>query len=234
MPEGIDEAAGKAAGEAAKEEAASVSWPPTEADAERISGAVGAAAAGAACVAGGAATYGATTALEAAGICSAIGKVIGEFVGEAVYDLVDSWFGTSDATQRHLDSLHRKQVFDAAMLDAGNRLYTLHVDKGPKQPRVSDGVMVTVSSPSAEISAMKRWGLRTDRYFGWDIQSNEQLSESLRLLFIAESARAAEIVASNPNQSSSSKNSVAAVIVLGVVSFIGVGLLQKFITRGKF
>lgn len=232
MTEGIDEAAGRAAGEAAKDEAASVSWPPTEDDAERIGGAVGAAAAGAACVAGGAVTYGATTALEAAGICSAIGKVIGEFVGGAVYDLVDSWFGSDDLTQRHLDALHRQEVYNAVRSEAGHRLYQLMVDRGPKQARIADGALVTVSTPAFENSNLRVWGARSDRGYGWDIQTNEQLSASLRLVFIAESARAAEIVASNPNPPK--RKGTAGVVVGLVVTGLVITVLRKIVTRGKF
>lgn len=228
----IDEAAGKAAGDAAQKEAATVSWPPTEDDAERIGGAVGAAAAGAACVAGGAVTYGATTALEAAGICSAIGKVIGEFVGGAVYDLVDSWFGTSDATQRNLDALHRLEVFKGARLEAATRLHNLMVKNGPKVPRLVDGALITVSSPAFEYSNLKVWGLRDDRGWGWDLQTNEQLSASLRLLFIAESARAAEIVASNRNPPK--KKGAAAIVVGLAVTGLVFTVIRKIVTRGKF
>jgi len=219
--ENASEAAGKAAGDAAADEAKKAKWPPTKDDAKRIGGAVGAAAAGAACVAGGAVTYGATTALEAAGICSAIGDAIGTVVGGAVYDLVDSWFGTSDATQRNLDAIHRKEAFETAREAAKNRLSALAMQYGLKY-----------NTPGQEYIELKRWGMRDDRGYGWNLQTNDMLSRSLRLLFIAESARAAEIVGANTKKSS--KNSPAAIITLGVVSFLGVGLLQKFITRGKF
>lgn len=209
---GAGEAAGEAAGAAAAKEAQNAEWPPTKGNAEAVGAAAGTAAGAAACAAVGAAA--------ASPLCAYVGGKVGEFVGGAFYDLAVSWFGTSDATQRHLDALHRKETFDAAVFEAGTRLAVLAKSVGV-YPKASIAYLA-----GFERTLMKKWGLRVDRGFGWDLQTDEQLSASLRLVFVAESARAAEIIAANPKPSSST-GTVVKVVAAASLLFV----VAKFAAR---
>jgi hypothetical protein len=229
-----------AAGQAAYAEAFKSEWPPTKDNAE----AVGGAAATAACHAAAGATYGATEAAAQLGWCSAVG----EFIGGVFYDLADSFFGTSEATRLNLDRINRDTTAQFETYRAGYRLCALSQEHGARvdcgqldeenlrhclYQNVINGTQTLCSSLGAshEVHKMRiSYHLPSGRGQVWDLQTDKQLTEYLRHLAAAESGRAAEIIARNPN----SKKSIGLVVAIGIAGFIGLGILQKLVTRGKF
>lgn len=208
---GQDEDPADAAGRAAYDEAQNASWPPDKSDAESVGAAAGGAAAAAACTAYGAAA--------AAPLCAAIGSEVGELVGGIFYDLADSFFGSNDATRRHLDRVHRQEAIANATKLAGARLAELHHQADAKwivkRTDVPGGV-------AWEIRAMReKYRLPSGRGYTWDLETDAQLQGQLKRLAAAESGRGAELIALKNELNPPSSGGGTGGLVLGVVGIGG-------------
>lgn len=224
--------AAEAAGSAAYNRAQQSSWPPTQGDYEAV-GSVAGAAAGA--VIGG--PIGAT-------IGAAIGTAVGAAVftlGQAISEGLDPNRGAGDAPM--LMQYVRTTVSPSTLRAAEY----LAVQCRGVSDKTASMLLTTPNAVRVELDALTRWGvpLSNDGYgivvglndavkYGGAAAGRPLVEAFQRQLFAATSARLAECKTYQETGAPSKKNSPAAVIVLGVVSFLGVGLLQKFITRGKF
>lgn len=197
-----------AAGQAAYDEALEADWPPTKDNAKAVGAAAGGAAATAVCTAYGAAA--------AAPLCAAIGAKVGEVVGGVFYDLADSFFGTSDATRRNLDAIRRRATLQVELLKAGYRLCELEgrTDCGTYDEQALYGCAYSCAiggscscgSGAAQFQVntlYSKYNVPRGRGFTWDLQSDEQLTNMLRVVAAAESGRAAEIITKRELQSES-------------------------------
>lgn len=201
--------AADAAGTAAKDRALASSWPPSKADYEAI-GMVAGAAAGT--VLGGP-------------IGGAIGAFVGEYVGGIIYELGD--YLIADAGYNPASQF----VADAGATAAWIRRTV---------QKLANDCGTTIDD---EYAALIRWGtiglnpdgslsLPRDSVTRYGVEASFTSLQTLqKTVFAASAARIAEC---QTLHSKPSKNSVGAVIALGVVSAVGIGLIQKFVTRGKF
>lgn len=196
------------AGSAAKDRALASSWPPSKADYEAI-GMVAGAAAGT--VLGGP-------------IGGAIGAFVGEYVGGIVYELGS--YLIADAGYNPASQF----VTDARATGDWVRRTA---------QKLAEDCGTTIDD---EYAALIRWGalinpegslpIARDSVSRLGVEGAFQaLATMQKSIFSASAARIAEC---QTLHSKPSKNSVGAVIALGVVSAVGIGLIQKFVTRGKF
>jgi len=197
--------ASQGAAQAAYDRALLSSWPPTKEDAEAIGAAAGAAAG----------------AVFGGGVGAIIGGTVGGFVGGVVYDIVNSIPSAADNPAARFMVYHRAYVTDV-------------VSPTMKQLQTMCGI-----SEEGLRERLRKWGweigILSDPQAAARRDANDALrvlEENKKLFFRAVSAVAAEC--QTQKQGSSGKNSAAAIVVLGVASAIGVGLIQKFVTRGKF
>jgi hypothetical protein len=58
-----------------------------------------------------------------------------------------------------------------------------------------------------------------------------EFKAQLKRIFVAESARAAQIMA---QKRQATRKALGTIAIVGLAGFIGIGLLQKLVTRGKF
>jgi len=210
--------AATAASDAAYTRAQQSSWPPTEGDYQAV-GAVAGAAAGT--VIGGP-------------IGAAIGSAVGTAVGSGVFSLVEAIGGGLDPNRGNDGPVYmynlRREIVPAAQVAA------------------TELAVLCGTSSQYEITKFQQRGLRVkddgiaEEWQAWEdaakhggIASTVKPSVEIfqRTLFASTAARVAECETLKQTKGSS-KNSPGAIITLGVISFIGVGILQKFITRGKF
>lgn len=226
--------AAEAAGSAAYDRAQQSSWPPTKGDYEAV-GSVAGAAAGA--VIGGP-------------IGAAIGAEIGTAVGAAVFTL-------GQAISQGLDP--NRGAGDAPMF-----MQYVRTTVAPSPIRAAEylalqcrgitdksKLLTTPNAVKIQLDSLARLGvpLSDDGYAllpgltaamgsggpAGVARARPIVVEFQRTLFAATAARVAECETyKQAGDTPSSKNSVGAVIVLGIVSAVGVGLIQKFITRGRF
>lgn len=214
--------AAQAAGNAAFERAKQSSWPPTEGDYQAI-GTVAGTAAGAAL--GGP-------------IGAAVGSVVGSAVGSAVFSLVGAIAGGLDpgggGPGPLMLSNYRRTVAPAPKL-AAEKLAT---DCGTSfaaevQGLQRRGMPIDDTAYPTQV-VMRSWANTLNPGGGGPTQLQAQVEAFQRLLFAATAARVAECETIKAQKGAKSSGSMGAVVVLGIVSAVGVGLLQKFITRGKF
>jgi hypothetical protein len=215
--------AATAAGDAAYTRAQQSSWPPTEGDYEAV-GAVAGAAAGT--VIGGP-------------LGAAIGSAVGTAVGSAVFTLGEAISGGLDPNRGAGDAPTYWRYVNHEVSFAPIETARLLAER-------------CNTSESSEITALQNRGVEIDNKgsiadqvtTSWRTamgaggpagvaRTRPKVNDFLKRLFAASSARIAECETLKQTEGSS-KNSPGAVITLGVISFLGVGILQKFITRGKF
>lgn len=201
--------AADAAGSAAKDRALASSWPPSKADYEAI-GMVAGAAAGT--VLGGP-------------IGGAIGAFVGEYVGGIIYELGD--YLIADAGYNPASQF----VSEAGETVAWIRRIA---------QKLAEDCNTTIDD---EIAALIRWGtiglnpdgslsLPRDSVARYGVDAAfASLRNLQKTAFAASAARIAECQTLHAKPK---KNSAGAVVVLAIASALGVGLVQKFVTKGKF
>ncbi len=216
------DAAAQAAGAAAKDRAEDSAWPPTESDLE----AIGAVAGVAACAAIG------------AGAASPLCGAIGSSVGSAVFQLGEAIAGGLDPNQNRLREY--SELIQRTETYLQDTLESLAIGCGTSRP--------------TEVAALRRWGsqqftswqqsgaaawVTEDGHLAGDLRRGypdafQKLEHAQKSIFVAAAAREAECKTKQTIEGKSGKSPIGTVIVVGVASFVGLGLLQKFITRGKF
>ncbi len=201
-----------AAGQAAYDRAATSAWPPTKTDVEAIGAAAGA-------VVG--------TALGGP-VGTIVGTAVGGFVGGVAYDLINAIPSAGDnPLARFMVAL--KQV-GAARNDILAKLAE------------SCG-----TNTDAQWEALQEWGAEPLCQEGSDCRrdwanhflahgeaSTYALLDQKNQSFFRAAAAQTAVCETRKQTGGKSKNSIPAVITLGIVSFVGLGLLQRFVTRGKF
>jgi hypothetical protein len=204
--------ASSAAGKAALERAKQGSWPPTEGDFK----AVGAVAGTAACAAIGAGA--------ASPLCGIIGTAVGSFVyqiGNAIASGMNAGYNPAAQFLVRLDAEYYK----------------------PVQATVKDLTQNCGTSEDAEYQALQRLGA-----VELTLEGSHQLREralnpssaagyletAKKNFYAAASARAAECSAHDAVLKGAGKSNFGLIAVVGIAGFIGFGLLQKLVTRGKF
>lgn len=205
--------AATAAGEAAFERAKQSSWPPTQGDYEAI-GAVAGTAAGA--IIGGPAG-------------AAVGSVVGTIAGTIAYKIISSL---------------PEGFLDAGYNPAARYWVALDAFKVTLDSIVLDLAKQCNTTKENEYSALIRWGVEgltseglpylvwREKATKWGPPAAMQALEKLKKqVFAAASARTAEC---ETIKQGTKKTSVGTVIAVGLASAIGIGLIQKFVTRGKF
>lgn len=230
--------AAQAAGTAAYDRAEQSAWPPTEDD-FRATGAAAGAAAGA--VFGGP-------------VGAAIGGVIGNEVGSFVYGIGDAIAGGLDPNRGAGDAPLFMQYVRTTVAPSPIRVAEqLAVQCRGVDDRLAGKLLTTPNAVRVQLDALARWGIAlTEDGYAANIAGEvhralgsggpagvaraRPLVEAFqRQLFAASAARLAECVTyKQANTAPAKKSSIGTVIVLGIVSAVGVGLLQRFITRGKF
>jgi len=224
-----DESPGDAAASAAYTELENTDWPPKRADVQRIAGAAGGAAAGAGCVAAGSVTAGASA--LASPLCAAIGKILGEYIAGAIYDIFDGFF-VEEYVAPQYDHVMYQRTRRAAIRVAMLRLNGQNASN-------EDILQVTrefeaLGVPGATLAA-GRGPTEAERVPWKPYYSEQGLDTYLAKLATAEGSLASAIVVEQKlGKQSKGSSTFGRVVVLGIVGAVGIGLIQKLVTRGKF
>lgn len=229
--------AAQAAGNAAYDRAAESAWPPTEED-FRATGAKAGAAAGE---------------IFGGPVGAAIGAAIGQEVGSFIYGIGDAIASGLDPNRGAGDApMLSRYLWQTVAPSPRRAAELLAVQCRGLDDRLASKLLTTPNAVNIQLEALARWGVPLDDkglpadYQTWHRRLQRESAATVRpsieafqrQLFAASAARLAECITYKESKdiapAPSKKSSIGTVVVLGIVSAVGVGLLQRFITRGKF